>query len=146
MYTGADSGNCFTQYHRCRLKESPFPEGSPGCTVDVYIAAKLSPGLEFSSVVQKRKDDPAYLVAFDQAKAYFLEHEMEIPDFNPSCSVLGQTEFSDLLTLRVCLGQGLQGSIVSGCAWLLRTIFPYFELMMMHTGTCIFCHWLCCEK
>lgn len=62
--------------------------------MDVYIAAKLSPGVEFMDVVQKRKSDPAYLVAFDSAKTFFIENEMEIPDFNPPRSVSGETEYS----------------------------------------------------
>ena len=77
-----------------RVQESAFPEGSPGCAVDVYIGAKLSPGVDFLDIVQKRKNDPAYLVAFDSAKAFFLDNEMEIPDFNPPCSVSGETEYS----------------------------------------------------
>ena len=77
-------------------QETEFPEGSPGCATDVYIAAKVSPGVDFMDVVQRRKDDPVYLVAFDGAKAYFVDNEMEIPDFNPSSSVVGETEYSFL--------------------------------------------------
>lgn len=61
--------------------------------MDVYIATKLFPGTDFLVVVQMRKDNPLHMAAFDAAKAYFLEKEMEIPDFNPPSSVVGETEY-----------------------------------------------------
>ena len=43
-----------------------------------------------------RKDDNTYCLAFDTAKRYFEQNEMEIPEFNPASSVCGSTEFSNL--------------------------------------------------
>ncbi len=63
-------------------------------------------------VVQKRKEDNTYCLAFDTAKGYFEQNEMEIPDFNPASSVCGSTEFSNLFEFGLDDGKAGTGKVL----------------------------------